>query len=143
MKSSINTLLFISFFNVFLCDSLLGATGNSFLVAAQDQIDKISQKPVHKSHFEFKQAVAHYIKYTDVHYLQSHLRHADENIAYKKELRYLFKNHTNISSLALLSRIRSAHQAMVIHESGVDSEVYQRYEQISSALLLSCAQIFF
>jgi hypothetical protein len=95
------------------------------------------------SPLEFKQAIARYIKHTDVHYLQHAQRHADENEPYKKELRYLFKNYGNMSPSALLSRVRSAHQEMVKHESDMNSDVYKRYEQISSALLLICAQSFF
>lgn len=92
--------------------------------------------------FEFKQAVGRYIKHTDAHCLQHAQRCADENIPYKKELRYLFKNYGTISTLALLSRIRSAHQEMVKIETDVNSDTYKRYEQISSALLLVCVQSF-
>ena len=143
MNQTIHRLLFLSFFGFFLCDTSLAGTGNSFLAVAQNHVDKISQKPQHKSPLEFKQAVARYIKHTDVHCLQSSSRHADENVSYKKELRYLFKNYSKISTVALLSRIRSAHQEMAKVEPDADSDSYKRYEQISSALLLTCAQVFF
>jgi hypothetical protein len=103
----------------------------------------LSAASAHKSSLEFKQAVTRYIKHTDVHCLQSSQRHTDENVSYKKELRYLFKNYGNFSHVALLSRIRSAHQEMVKAELDTNSDVYKRYEQISSALLLTCAQVFF
>lgn len=95
------------------------------------------------SPFEFKQAVARYVKHTDVDCLQHVQRHVDENVPYKKELRYLLKNYSTISTSALLSRVRSAHQEMVKYESDVAGDTYKRYEQISSALLLICAQSFF
>ncbi|HEX4068842.1 MAG TPA: hypothetical protein VHX42_01965, partial [Candidatus Babeliales bacterium] len=99
--------------------------------------------PITPSFLEFKHAVARYVKYTDTHGLLHSQRHTDENVPYKKELRYLFKNYDTISPSALLSRIRSAHQEMLKYESDVTSDVYKRYEQISSALLLICAQSFF
>jgi hypothetical protein len=95
------------------------------------------------SPLEFKQAVARYIKHTESHCLQHAQRYTDENMPYKKELRYLFKNYGNMSISALLARVRSAHQEMMKHESDVTSDSYKRYEQISSALLLICAQSFF
>ncbi len=95
------------------------------------------------SPLEFKQAVARYIKHTDIDCLQHVQRHVDDNVPYKKELRYLLKNYNTISTSALLSRLRSAHQEMVKYESDVTSDVYKKYEQISSALLLICAQSFF
>jgi hypothetical protein len=95
------------------------------------------------SPLEFKQAVARYAKHTEIHCLQHAQRYVDENVPYKKELRYLFKNYGTMSTSALLSRLRSAHQEMVKYESDVTSDVYKRYEQISSALLLICAQSFF
>lgn len=69
-------------------------------------------------------------------------RDADENASYKKELRYLFKNYGNFSAPTLLSRVRSAHQAMVKAELDKNSDIYQQYEQISSALLLVCTHVF-
>ena len=95
------------------------------------------------SPLEFKQAVTRYIRQTDSHWLQHPQRHTDETVPYKKELRYLFKNYATISTSALLLRLRSAHQEMVKYESDPSSDVYKRYEQISSALLLTCAQSFF
>jgi hypothetical protein len=95
------------------------------------------------STLEFKQAVARYIKHTDIDCLQHAQRHIDDNVSYKKELRYLFKNYNSISTSALLSRLRSAHQEMVKIETDVASDTFKRYEQISSALLLICAQSFF
>jgi hypothetical protein len=95
------------------------------------------------SALEFKHAVVRYIKHTDTHCLQHTQRHGDENIPYKKELRYLFKNYNTISISALLSRLRSAHQEMVKIETDVASDTFKKYEQISSALLLICAQSFF
>jgi hypothetical protein len=91
---------------------------------------------------EFKQAVTRYVKHTENQCLNSSIRYTDENVFYKKELRYLFSNYGKISSIALLSRLRSAHQAMVKNESHQESDVYKRYEQISSSLLLICAQVF-
>lgn len=132
--------------SVLLAFSLCGSSayGNVFLNAAQDQVNKIAQKPiVHKTPLEFKQAVARYIKNTESHCLQVSQRHTDENVSYKKELRYLFNNYGKFSTAALLSRLRSAHQAMVKHETHVEGDVYKRYEQISSALLIVCAQVFF
>lgn len=141
MNVSINRLIFASLLSFSLCGAPL--MGNAFLDAAQDQINKISPKPVvHKQPLEFKQAVARYIKNTESQCLSSQ-RYADENVSYKKELRYLFNNYGKFSTAALLSRLRSAHQAMVKHESNNDSDVYKRYEQISSALLLICSQVFF
>src|SRR6266446_2920073 len=91
---------------------------------------------------ELKQAVTQYIKQTDLNFLQKVRRDSDENVSYKKELRYLFKNYGKFSAPALLLRVRSAHQAMVKTESHKESDVYKQYEQISSALLLVCAQVF-
>lgn len=98
---------------------------------------------VAKPFLEFKQAVARYTNHIEHHYLTLVSRNSDENIAYKKELRYLFKNYGRFSVNALLSRLRSAHQEMVKQEINKESETYQRYEQISSALLLVCSLIFF
>src|SRR5947207_3201172 len=92
-----------------------------------------------KPFLEFKQAVARYTNYIEHHYLTVVSRNSDDNIAYKKELRYLFKNYGRFSVNALLSRLRSAHQEMVKQEIDKESETYQRYEQISSALLLVCS----
>ncbi|HLW73181.1 MAG TPA: hypothetical protein VKR54_03965 [Candidatus Babeliales bacterium] len=142
MNVCVKRLLLLSFLTTSLCNT--SVHGNIFLDAAHDQIDKISPKLVtHKSPLEFKQAVARYIKQTDLHCLQSSQRQADENLSYKKELRYLFQNYGKFSTATLLSRLRSAHQTMVKHEPTVDSDVYKKYEQISSALLLICAQVFF
>lgn len=96
-----------------------------------------------KPFLEFKQAVARYTNHIEHHYLSAVSRNTDENVAYKKELRYLFKNYGRFSVNALLSRLRSAHQEMVKQEVNKESETYQRYEQISSALLLVCSLIFF
>jgi len=116
---------------------------NIFLDTAQAQVDKVTdKKPVHKSPLEFRQAVARYIKNSDTHYFHNAQRNSDENVSYKKELRYLFKNYEKISILALLSRLRSAHQAMVKQDTEVDGEGYQKYEHICSALLLTCTQVF-
>src|SRR5438445_8710644 len=142
MNVSVKKLLFSVLLSFSLCGTPI--IGNAFLDAAQDQISKISPKPlVHKPPLEFKQAVARYIKNTESQCLQSFQRYADENVSYKKELRYLFNNYGKFSTAALLSRLRSAHQAMVKYESLSDSDVYKRYEQISSALLLICSQVFF
>jgi hypothetical protein len=116
---------------------------NIFLDAAQIQIHKVTdKKPIHKSPIEFRQAVTRYIKNTDVNCLQVPQRNTDENVSYKKELRYLFKNYEKLSVVALLSRLRSAHQAMVKQDTNIDGEGYKKYEQICSALLLTCAQVF-
>ncbi len=95
------------------------------------------------SSLEFKHAVVRYIKHTDAHCLQHGQRHGDENVSYKKELRYLFKNYSTISTSALLSRLRSAHQEMIKIETDITSDAFGKYEQVSSALLLICAQSFF
>ena len=87
---------------------------------------------------DFKHAVARYIRNAD-HKLQ---RAADENSAYKKELRYLFKNYERFSAATLLYRLRLAHQEM-LKDATIEDESYKKYEQISSALLLVCSQIFF
>ena len=118
MNIPINKLLIVSFLSFSLC------TGSG-----------------HKSSIEFKQAVTRYIKYTDAHCMQGPQRYVDDNVSYKKELRYLFKNYGDFSHTALLARIRSAHQEMVKVEIA-ESDVYKRYEQISSALLLTCAHVF-
>ncbi len=118
MNIPINKLLIVSFLSFSLC------TGSG-----------------HKSSIEFKQAVTRYIKYTDAHCMQGPQRYVDDNVSYKKELRYLFKNYGDFSHTALLARIRSAHQEMVKVETA-ESDVYKRYEQISSALLLTCAHVF-
>ena len=122
MNQTIHRLLFLSFFGFFLCDTSLAVAGNSFLTVAQNQVDKISQTPQHKSPLEFKQAVARYIKHTDVHCLQSASRHVDENVSYKKELRYLFKNYSKIDkgkwSLDFISAYKSRRGEDFIVESG-------------------------
>lgn len=116
---------------------------NVFLDAARVQVDKVTdKKPVHKSPLEFKQAVIRYIKNTDLNAFQNVQRHSDENIAYKKELRYLFKNYGKYSAITLLSRLRSAHQAMVKQDTDVNGDAYRQYEQICSALLLTVSQVF-
>ena len=145
MKVSIHRLLFLSVLTFSLSGTLSLSAGNTFLAAAQGQVEKISQTPeiAHKSPLEFKQAVAHYIKHTEGHCLHTASRHVDEDISYKKELRYLLKNYGKFSAKALLVRVRSAHQDMVRIEHDSESDVYKRYEQISSALLLTCAQVFF
>jgi hypothetical protein len=117
---------------------------NIFLDAARVQVDKvIDKKPVHKPSLEFKQAVIRYIKNTDLHYFQHVQRSSDENVAYKKELRYLFKNYGTLSAITLLSRLRSAHQTMVRQDTNTESETYLQYEQICSALLLTVSQVFY
>ena len=108
----------------------------SFLIVSLSNASSIS------SSLEFKQAVARYVKHTDTQWLQHSQRYTDENVPYKKELRYLFKNYGNFSTSSLLSRVRSAHQEMVKAETDVNSDAYKRYEQISSALLLVCVQSF-
>jgi hypothetical protein len=96
----------------------------------------------YKPSMDCKQAVARYVKYTDVTYVQGTSRYSDENLSYKKELRYLFKEYGTFSSpLSLLARVRSAHEIMMKYETDLDTDVYKKYEQISSALLLICAQI--
>ena len=116
---------------------------NVFLDAARVQVDKITdKKATHRSPLEFKQAVIRYIKHTDFNCFQHVQRSSDENIAYKKELRYLFKNYGSFSAITLLSRLCSAHQAMVQHDNNPDGDTYQHYEQICSALLLTCCQVF-
>jgi hypothetical protein len=138
----VNRLFFLFLLNFSLYSTLV--KGNIFLDAAQDRISKISSKPVaHKHPLEFKQAVTRYIKNTENQCLHGSQRYADENISYKRELQYLFNNYGKFSTAALLSRLRSAHQAMVKHESCADSDVYKKYEHISSALLLICSQVFF
>ena len=117
---------------------------NVFLSIAQDRVDKVIKKPIeHKSPLEFKQAIVRYIKNTDMRCFQNVQRNSDETISYKKELHYLFKNYGKFSAVTLLSRLRSAHQAMVKQDTNVEGESYKRYEQISSALLLTCCQVFF
>ena len=136
-----NRLLFLFLLSSSFCN--IPAQGNSFFDVAQEQTQKISPTPVaHKPVIEFKQAVIRYIKNTENQCLHNYPRHTDENVSYKKELRYLFSNYGKLSSTALLSRLRSAHQVMVKNESNVESDVYKRYEQLSSALLLICAQVF-
>ena len=116
---------------------------NTFLDAAQAQVDKVvNKKPLNKPSLEFKQAVMRYIKNTDITSFQNIQRSSDENVAYKKELRYLFKNYGTFSASTLLSRLRSAHQAMVKQDTNVDGDSYQQYEQICSALLLTVSQVF-
>jgi len=129
-------------FSFSLCTTTI--QGNIFLNVAQDQANKIIKKPtVHKSPLEFKQAVARYVKHTDVHCFQNAQRNTDENASYKKELRYLFKNYGKFSAVTLLARLRSAHQAMVKQDTNVEGEAYKKYEQMCSALLLTCVQVFF
>ncbi len=114
--------------------SIMSLHATAFLnAAAQDQ---------HKPALEFKQAVARYIKHADAKSFHTTQRASDENVSYKKEIRYLFKNYGNFSATVLLYRIRSAHQAMVKHDANSDSEAYKRYEQMCSALLLVCTQVF-
>lgn len=128
-------------FNVSLCVTTI--QGNIFLNVAHDQANKLVKKPtIHKSPLEFKQAVARYVKSTDVQCFQEVQRNIDENVAYKKELRYLFKNYGKFSAITLLFRLRSAHQAMVKQDIDVEGEVYKKYEQMCSALLLTCVQVF-
>lgn len=136
-----NRSLFLFLLTFSLCGTPL--QGNAFLDAAQDQIKKISPKPAaHKPVVEFKQAVSRYVKNTENQCLHNYPRYADENVSYKKELRYLFNNYGKLSSTALLSRLRSAHQAMIEDELDNESDIYKQYEQISSALLLVCTQLF-
>jgi len=130
------------FFILSLC--VMPVHANIFLDAARVQVDKvIDKKPVHKPSLEFKQAVIRYIKNTDLHYFQHVQRSSDENVAYKKELRYLFKNYGTLSAITLLSRLRSAHQTMVKQDTNTESETYHQYEQICSALLLTVSQVFY
>lgn len=128
----------------FLLFSQVMMHASAFLDVAQVHVDKVANKRsiVHKSPIEFKQAVGRYIKYTDYNYFQNTQRSSDENVSYKKELRYLFKNYGKFSALTLLSRLRSAHRAMIKHDGIAEGESY-RYEQLCSALLLTCAQVFF
>lgn len=128
----------------FLLFSQVMMHASAFLDAAQVRVDKVINKRsiVHKSPIEFKQAVGRYIKYTDYNYFQNTQRSSDENVSYKKELRYLFKNYGKFSALTLLLRLRSAHRAMIKHDGNTEGESY-RYEQLCSALLLTCAQVFF
>lgn len=121
----VRRLLLMPFWSIFLCNA---------------STDEVFTTP--RPSGELKQAIAQYIKQTDAHFSQKIKRDADENASYKKELRYLFKNYGNFSAPALLSRVRSAHQAMVKTETNKETEIYQQYEQISSALLLICAQVF-
>jgi hypothetical protein len=95
-----------------------------------------------KAFIDFKQAANRYAKYTDFHCVQNVSPTADEKSGYKRELRYLFSNYGKFSVAKLLSRLRAAHQTMVKENMSQEDEVYQRYEQISSALLLICAQVF-
>ncbi len=137
-KVSLLVFLILSFCTV----SVINA--NIFLDAARVQVDKIiDKKPVHKPSLEFKQAVIRYIKNTDFHYFQNAQRSSDENVAYKKELRYLFKNYGTFSAVTLLSRLRSAHQTMIKQNINTESETYRQYEQICSALLLTISQVFY
>lgn len=117
---------------------------SAFLDAAQVHVDEVVNKKqiVHKSPIEFKQAVGRYIKHTDYNYFQNIQRSSDESVSYKKELRYLFKNYGKFSALTLLLRLRSAHRSMIKHDGNTEGESY-RYEQLCSALLLTCAQVFF
>jgi len=140
--NKVSNLHIVAVFGLFL--SAITAQANVFLTVAQDGVDKIRSKPIaYKPSLEFKQAVARYIKNTDTHFYQMVQRTADENVSYKKELQYLFKNYSKLSSAALLSRLRSAHQTMVKQDTHVDGEAYKKYEQICSALLLTCTQVFF
>ena len=102
--------------------------------------DKVETRLVHKTPLEFKQAVACYIKSSDIH-PSLKLRHdKDKHASYKKELRYLFKNYGKYSANTLIHRIRVAHHEMVLAKATLSEEIYQEYEQLSSALLLICAQ---
>lgn len=114
---------------------LLAVSVNNAAALYEEQV-------VHRTPREFKQAISQYIKHTDAHAVQKMRRDPDEDVSYKKELRYLFKNYGNFSAPALLSRLQSAHQTMVNMELDKESEIYQHYEQVSSALLLVCVQIF-
>ena len=91
---------------------------------------------------EFKQAVFHYIKQTEISCLHKERRDLQEHLSYKKELRYLFKNYGRLAMTTLLYRVRAAHQAMIKVETDPASDNYKKYEQIASALLLVCAQVF-
>jgi len=142
MNRLLQKLALCSLLSFSLCS--ITAQGNIFLNVAQEQVNKISKKPVkHKPSLEFKQAIARYIKHTDVQCFANMQRHTDENISYKKELRYLFKSYGKFSAVTLLARLRSAHQAMVKYDINVEGESYKKYEQICSALLLTCTQVFF
>ncbi|HLJ30801.1 MAG TPA: hypothetical protein VKU36_00025 [Candidatus Babeliales bacterium] len=122
----IHGLSFIPYWVVLVC---------SFITADESCI-------AYKFPAEFKHAVLHYIKQTETNYLQKDRRDSQEHLSYKKELRYLLKNYGRFSTSALLYRVRAAHQAMVKAEPDSNSESYKKYEQISSALLLVCAQVF-
>lgn len=113
------------------------AQNPSIATATQVQTDK---KVKYQFPSEFKQAVSYYIKRADNFHPTT--RDIDENSAYKKELRYLLNNYGKFSVSTLLSRVRSAHQTMVTQETNSESDVYQQYEKICSALLLICAQVF-
>lgn len=96
----------------------------------------------HKSSLDFKHAVARYMKHTNTHCISQAQRISDEKISYKKELKYLLENYEKLSTAALLSRIRSAHYAMAKQNAHPGSDVHNQYEQICSALLLICTQVF-
>ncbi|HSC24815.1 MAG TPA: hypothetical protein VLB80_01190 [Candidatus Babeliales bacterium] len=133
----------LSLFFLIFYSSNIWAEESVFLNSAQTHIIKmVSQKLMYKPILEFKQAVIRYVKNADIRCLQgSHCNINDHNVTYKKELYFLFKNYDKFSILTLLSRTRSAHQSMVTYESDANSDEYKKYEQISSALLLICAQV--
>lgn len=113
---------------------------NTFLFLSSASSEKASP---YKPYFEFKHAVARYVKRMEGNCPYDGRKNSTENSAHKKELRYLSAHYGKFSTITLLARIRSAHQAMIKQDSSGDSDVYQRYEGISSALLLICSQVFF
>lgn len=114
---------------------------NPLVAAMVNQVNKASKKSKHnKSPLEYRQAVERYMTATKTHSLSSH-NNKSKMSSYEIELHYLFNNYGRYSTLTLLYRLRSAHQEMVKANNDSNSEKYQRYEQISSALLLQCAQM--
>ena len=132
----------VLFFVASFCAPSSAETGNPLVAAVVNQVNKVSKKSIyHKSPLEFRQAVDRYIAATKSFSLSPNKFDKGKLLSYEVELQYLFNSYTRFSTLTLLYRLRSAHQEMVKHAINSNSEKYQRYEQMCSALLLQCAQM--
>ncbi len=138
-KLSVSMTLIFSFFVPILAADIVDTINDSMNESNDITIHK---KLEYKSPLEFRQAIARYIKHTDKHYFKNTQRNIDDNVAYKKELRYLFTNYGRFSATTLMYRVRSAHQTMIKIDPNKEDEAYQKYEQICSVLLLTCAYVF-
>lgn len=133
-------IVLLTFFATF-CPIIVAEGNNPLMAAVLNQVNKVSNKPIHKSPIEYRQAVERYIAATKACSLSHSSFGKGKILSYEIELLYLFNNYGRFSTATLLSRLRSAHQEMLKYNPDIHGEKYQRYEQICSALLLQCAQM--